>query len=104
MRLIGIPILVTTRRCSAREDALCEDAYVVCADAVAMLVVPVPMLLRRFSPDKVRQSINRFAAFVPLPPHPDALCPVVWRFGRARAAIARVGHLSSCCTKGGSFE
>lgn len=76
--------------------ALREAAYVVCADAVATLVVPAPMLLRRISPDKVRQSINRFAVFVPLPPHPDALCPVVWRFGRARAAIARVGHLSSC--------
>lgn len=95
MRLIGIPILVTTRRCSAREDALCEDAYVVCADAVAMLVVPVPMLLRRFSPDKVRHSLHRFTVFVPLPPHSDALCPGEWRFGLARVAIARVGHLSS---------
>lgn len=76
--------------------ALREAAYVVCADAVATRVVPAPMLLRRISPDKVRQSLNRFAVFVPLPPHPDALCPVVWRFGRARAAIARVGHLSSC--------
>ena len=38
--------------------ALREAVYVVCADAVATLVVPAPMLLRRFSPDKVRQSIN----------------------------------------------
>ena len=84
MRLIGIRILVTTRGGSVREGALREAAYIVCADSVLAPIVPAPMLLRRISPDKVRQSINRFAVFVPLPPHPDALCPVVWRFGRAR--------------------
>ena len=91
MRLIEIPILVTTRRCSVREGALREAAYVVCADNVLAPMVPAPMLLRRFSPDKVRQSLNRFEVFVPLPPHPDALCPGEWRFGLARVAIARVG-------------
>ena len=91
----GIPILVTTRGGSVREGALCEDAYVVCADSVLALMVPALMLLWRFGPDKVRQSLNRFAVFVPLPPHPDALCPGEWRFGLARVAIARVGHLSS---------
>ena len=74
-----------------REGALREAAYIVCADSVLAPIVPAPMLLRRFSPDKVRQSLNRFEVFVPLPPHPDALCPGEWRFGLARVTIARVG-------------
>lgn len=91
MRFIGIPILVTTRGGSVREGALCEDAYIFCADSVLALMVPVPMLLRRFSPDKVRHSLHRFEVFVPLPPHSDALCPGEWRFGLARVVITRVG-------------
>ena len=47
--------------------ALREAAYVVCADSVLAPIVPAPILLRRFSPDKVRQSLNRFEVFVPLP-------------------------------------
>ena len=78
-----------------REGALREAAYIVCADSVLAPIVPAPMLLRRFSPDKVRHSLHRFTVFVPLPPHSDALCPGEWRFGLARVAIARVGHLSS---------
>lgn len=89
MRLIGIPILVTTRRCSVREGALREAAYIFCADNVLAPMVPAPMLLRRFSPDKVRHSLHRFTVFVPLPLHSDALCPGEWRFGLARVAIAR---------------
>lgn len=85
MRLIGIRILVTTRGGSVREGALREAAYIVCADSVLAPIVPAPMLLRRFSPDKVRQSLNRFEVFVPLPPHPDALCPVRRGFVTARA-------------------
>lgn len=56
-----------------------------------ILIVSALMLLWRFGPDKVRQSINRFDAAVRFAPHSDALCPGEWRFELARVAIARVG-------------
>ena len=74
-----------------REGALREAAYIVCADSVLAPIVPAPMLLRRFSPDKVRHSLHRFDAAVCFAPHSDALCPGEWRFGLARVTIARVG-------------